>query len=82
MPYAYILRSLKDRKYYYGSTRHLEQRLISHNAGRVRATKGRRPMVLHYSEHFDTITEAIKREKFFKSKDGYRWLHENGVIKE
>ncbi|RMG68742.1 MAG: nuclease, partial [Calditrichaeota bacterium] len=47
MYYAYILKSLKDEGYYYGSTADLEQRLRSHNAGKVRSTKHRRPWKIH-----------------------------------
>ncbi|MBI5464533.1 MAG: GIY-YIG nuclease family protein, partial [Ignavibacteriales bacterium] len=65
MSYAYILKSLKDGKYYYGSTDDLEVRLKAHSAGRVGSTKSRRPMVLHYSEEFETTTEARRRELYF-----------------
>jgi len=80
MYYAYILKSLKDGKYYYGSTSDLEKRLKYHNAGKVRSTKHRRTWVLHYFEEFPTKSEAIKREMFFKSKSGYFWLKNEGII--
>ena len=35
MAYAYILRSEKDGKLYYGSTEDLGSRLKAHNAGKV-----------------------------------------------
>ena len=39
MPYyVYILRSLKDKKYYIGSTSNVEARLKFHNAGLQRST--------------------------------------------
>jgi putative endonuclease len=80
MPFAYILKSLKDQKYYYGSTKDLEQRLQSHNKGKVRSTKGRCPLILHYSEEFNNIQEARKREIYFKSIDGYFRLKGQGII--
>jgi putative endonuclease len=80
MPYAYILRSLKDGKYYYGSAENVQIRLRNHNDGSVRSTKARRPLALVHSEHFATRTEAIKREKFFKSIKGYLWLKEQRII--
>jgi len=81
MPYyTYILKSGKDSKFYYGSTSDLQKRLIAHNAGKVRATKGRRPFVLHYSEQFTTRSEAFKRERFFKTIDGYLWLKSQNII--
>jgi len=78
--YAYILKSLKDSKYYYGSTENLKIRLKVHNSGKVRATRARIPFRLHYYEGFATRSEAVKREKFFKSIDGYNYLRENEII--
>ena len=40
MYYSYILRSLKDGRYYYGSAEDVDKRLIKHNSGQVRSTKG------------------------------------------
>jgi putative endonuclease len=76
---AYILKSLKDGKYYYGSCQDLENRLLEHNGGKVKATKLRVPFVLHYFEKFESRSEAYKREMFFKSIDGYRWLKEQKI---
>jgi putative endonuclease len=80
MFFTYILKSLKDNKYYYGNTTDIKLRLNEHNKGKVRATKGRIPFILHYFEEFTSRSEAAKRELFFKSIDGYRWLKENGII--
>jgi putative endonuclease len=74
MFYAYILRSLKDGTLYKGSTADLQNRLKYHNAGKVQSvqsTKAHRPWVIHYYEEFKTKKEAIKREHFFKSYQGY-----------
>jgi putative endonuclease len=81
MYYAYILRSLKDGTFYYGSAQHIAGRLDEHNDGKVRYTKGHRPYAVHYSEAFSTRAEAVRREKFFKSIAGYRWLREKGIIR-
>ncbi len=80
MAIAYVLRSLKDGRFYYGSTGYLDSRLRAHNAGKVRSTKGRRPFVLHYKEDFETKREARLRELFFKSVDGYNWLKAQEII--
>ena len=80
MFYAYILKSLKDGGFYYGSTDDLEERLKIHNSGKVRYTKGHKPYVLHYNESFNTRKEAMAREKYFKSIDGYIWLKSKGII--
>ena len=80
MFYANILKSLKDQTYYYGSTEYLHDRFKAHNRGKVKYTKGHRPYKLHYYETFSTRKEAIAREKFFKSIEGYNWLKLNGII--
>jgi putative endonuclease len=77
---AYILRSEKDNTYYYGSTNDLTNRIKYHNSGKVRYTKGHLPYKLHYSESFESRSEAMAREKFFKSIDGYNWLKKEKII--
>ena len=77
---TYILKSLKDSRYYYGHTADLNLRLKEHNNGKVRATKARRPFVIHYYETFATKSEAVKRELFFKSIDGYIFLKQEKII--
>ncbi len=72
--YVYIIRSGKDKKYYYGNSSDLKKRLSYHNSGKVRSTKHRRPFEIIYYEEFENKTDAIRREKFFKSIDGYNWL--------
>ncbi len=76
---TYILKSLKDNGYYYGYTSDLEQRFLRHNEGLVKSTKSRRPLIIHYFEQFESKTQAIKRENYFKSIDGYNWLKESGI---
>ena len=80
MFYAYILKSLKDGGFYYGSSKDLEKRLKNHNSGKVKYTKGHKPYLLHYKELFETRREAMSREKFFKSIDGYIWLKSKKII--
>ncbi|MEJ2635635.1 MAG: GIY-YIG nuclease family protein [Calditrichia bacterium] len=80
MYHAYILKSLGDGRFYKGSTADLETRLKYHNAGKVRSTKAHRPWVIHYYESFETRTEALQREHFFKSYQGYLWLKAEGII--
>jgi len=80
MFYSYILKSLKDNTHYYGSTEKLKDRVKTHNAGKVRSTKGHIPYKLHYYEIFKTRKEAVARERFYKSIDGYKWLKSKGII--
>jgi len=80
MYYSYILKSLKDNTHYYGSTEKIENRVKAHNAGKVKFTKGHIPYKLHYFETFKTRKEAVARERFYKSIDGYKWLKSKGII--
>jgi putative endonuclease len=79
MYFTYIIKSRKDNTYYYGSTNNLEKRLYIHNLGKVKYTKGHRPWLLHYSERFEKRSDAVQRELFFKSIDGYNWLKQNKI---
>lgn len=79
MYYVYVLKSKKDGTCYYGSTSNLQTRLQQHNKGKVRYTKGHRPYQLYYFEEYKTRTEAVQKEKYFKTIDGYNWLKENKI---
>ncbi len=68
--YVYILRSLKDGKYYIGSTSDIDARLRYHNAGLQRSTKNRIPFEIVYHETFESKTIALNREKQIKSYKG------------
>ena len=76
---TYILRSKKTKRYYYGHTTDLDKRLGEHNKARVRSTKHGIPWEVIYTEQFETKSEAYKRELFFKSIEGYRFLKENNI---
>ncbi len=80
MFYSYILKSLKDGKYYYGSCGDLVKRLQVHNSGKVKSTKGRRPFEMIYSEKFETRSEAFQREHFYKTIEGYQYLKAKQII--
>ena len=70
MYFVYILKSLKDCKYYIGQTDNLSDRVKKHNAGQVKSTKSRRPFVVVKEEKFDTRGEARKRENYLKKLKG------------
>jgi len=62
MFYFYILRC-KDRSLYCGSTNNLEKRLKLHNTGKGSAyVKSRGGGEIVYSESFDTLGDAMRRE--------------------
>jgi len=74
MKYAYVLRSERDRRFYIGSTGDLRERLRQHNAGQVRSTTYRRPLVLVYYEACLSAEDAYRRERYLKSGQGGRYL--------
>jgi len=71
--YVYVLRC-NDLRLYIGSTRNLDKRIEVHRQGRVKTTKGRRPVQLIYTEEFETYSEARRREIFLKSGTGRDWI--------
>jgi putative endonuclease len=79
---TYILQSEKDCSFYYGHSKDLDHRLDEHNSGRVRYTKARRPWKVYYFEVFETKSQAYRRELFFKSIEGYKFLRKSGIIKK
>ena len=65
--HIYILQSEKTGKYYVGSTNNVTERFEQHNKGRVHSTKSGKPWRMIYSEKFDTLSEARKRELQIKN---------------
>ena len=74
MYYVYILKSLKDNKYYIGSSANVEARLAYHNSGRQRSTKHRIPFILVYQESHGSKSQAEARERQIKSYKGSKGL--------
>jgi putative endonuclease len=57
----------EDGSYYTGYTKNIDLRLKQHKIGTgARYTKIHRPKKLVYTEKFDTIREAMKRERKIK----------------
>lgn len=80
----YVLYSLKDHKLYKGTTSELAKRLIRHNSGGNRSTAHRKPFVLIHTEIFESKSEALIKEQFYKSAHGggelRALLMRNGVL--
>jgi putative endonuclease len=74
MFYTYILKSKKDNNLYIGFTEDLKKRLDQHNRGCVDSTKDRLPLELIYYEACTDKYKAIKREGYFKTGFGRRFL--------
>ncbi len=75
MYYTYVLQSEKDGNFYSGFTKNLKLRFDQHNKGQVESTKNRRPLKLIYYEGCLNQADATKREKYLKTYNGKRFLH-------
>jgi putative endonuclease len=62
MYFVYILYSIKNRRSYVGTTNNLDKRLKQHNNGEVKSTRAWRPWILIYSEQYEILNDARKRE--------------------
>jgi putative endonuclease len=70
MFYVYVLRSGKTGRRYIGSCKDLDDRLGRHNRGESNATKHGVPWTLIHSEQFETRSEALCKEQYFKTGRG------------
>ena len=71
---VYILKSLKDERYYVGSTINLDRRLRQHNAGQQAVTRYRRPLPLVNIEKCPDEAAARRREHEIKKQKSRRYL--------
>ena len=74
MHYVYVIQSKKDKQFYTGLTRDLQNRLREHNSGGVPSTKKRGPFELIYYEACLNEQDGLAREKYLKSGMGKRYL--------
>lgn len=68
--YVYLLKSLRDGRWYIGSTHDLKHRLKLHNSGAVESTRARRPLQLIFYEAYLDEQDAKRRESYFKTSKG------------
>lgn len=74
MYYVYVLKSKVKDFYYKGFCNDLSVRIKQHNAGMTKSNKAYIPFEIKYYETCDTEEEAIKKEKYWKSAAGRRYL--------
>ena len=74
MYWVYILKNLREGKYYVGYTMNLGERIRQHNRGKSRWTKNKGGWVLVYSEHYRHKSEAISRENEIKRKKSRQYI--------
>jgi len=75
MFYTYVLQSEVDGQFYTGYTQDLKLRFNQHQKGQVESTKRRLPLKLIYYEACLNQEDAQKRESYFKTYNGKRFLH-------
>lgn len=76
---VYVLQSATTGRRYIGISSNLPRRLDEHNRNQSRATRGRGPWKLLYTESCSDYLQARKRERFLKSGPGHAFLREAGV---
>jgi putative endonuclease len=74
---TYILKSKLFSKIYVGHTDNLNRRLKEHNHGKSLYSKRYKPWITIHKEVYDNLENSIKREKYFKSASGRRWIKKN-----
>ena len=74
MYYTYVLLSSKDGTFYTGFTKDLKSRFERHQKGQVDSTRHRTPLELIYYEACLSENDATKREKYFKTYLGKKFL--------
>jgi putative endonuclease len=72
--FCYILFSSKLNKYYVGSTPDMERRLDDHNRGKEKFTRTGVPWALVYTETFEVLAMARRRELEIKKKKSRKYI--------
>lgn len=72
--FVYILFSHKTGKTYTGSTDNVEKRLTEHNLGKSKSSVSGIPWKVWYVFQYETLEEARRMEKYYKSGAGRRKL--------
>jgi putative endonuclease len=84
MPCVYILKSLRDGRYYIGSTVDLRTRLKHHLGGYTPSTKRFGEIELKFSQDYSTLEQARqieRRLKKLKRKDYIDKIVKDGLIR-
>ncbi len=80
MFYVYFIKSLKNGKIYTGMTKkNPEERLMDHNYGSNKWTKGNGPFKILYYEKYFCKKDAQNREELYKT--GIGRLIRNSILK-
>ena len=71
---VYVLRSTSTGKLYIGQSGDLPRRLLEHELGLARYSRGRGPWEMIFTEEYAMRAEAMRRERFLKSGQGRTYL--------
>ena len=71
---VYVLCSADKSRTYVGQTADVDSRLQRHNAGLVKSTKSKRPWTVLHTESCNTRSEAMQRERWYKSPAGRKMI--------
>jgi putative endonuclease len=74
MWWVYVLRSVRNGRFYTGSTNDLERRLAEHERGKNKYTRFAGPFEVVHTETYETRLEARQRERFLKTGQGREQL--------
>ena len=72
---VYIIQS-EEGYVYVGQTNDMDRRLREHNSGHSCWTKRGNNWVLLYQENYETRVGAVRRERYFKTGIGRKWIYE------
>jgi len=79
---VYIVKSKDHDWYYIGMSQNPFDRLKSHNSGKVRSTKYKKPYEILLIEEFDSLKKARTREKYYKTGFGKKvWMKRLKIIR-
>lgn len=78
--YVYILKSNSTGRSYIGHSKDLANRVEEHNNGKSKSTRNSRPWKLLYHEEFKSRSDAIKRERYFKTVEGRKYLKLRNIL--
>jgi len=78
--FVYILRSESSGKFYTGHTNDIDRRMSEHNDRlhnlQKYTSRNDGPWLLIHQEHFDSRSDAMRREKWLKSGVGRAWIRD------
>lgn len=85
MSFVYILKSLKNGRYYVGSTSNLKRRIVEHNSGKSKYTSLSFPYELKFSQEYESLAFARKAEYWLKRQKDRNFLERiinEGIIEK